>query len=46
MNHNFLDQVIPPTQDAIEEYSRRPLDLSKFDFQKKKNLLEFKLKFK
>lgn len=26
---SYLSQVIPPTPDAIEEYNRSPLDISK-----------------
>ena len=30
INYGYLNQVIPPTQDAIEEYSLCPLDTSKW----------------
>lgn len=41
LNYSYLNQVIPPSRDAIEEYNRAPLDMSKccfFEFENFKTL--------
>lgn len=32
MNYSYLNQVIPPTQAAVDEQSSRPVDLSELMF--------------